>query len=76
MKMMMRRKLKYLNCLMFHSEMNLSSAQNVISSCDQAAKLKYKKNYIEYVCDFHRVSVKIVMKILLMLDILVSIITV
>lgn len=38
---------------MFHCEMNLSSPQNVISSCDPAEKLKYKKNYIQCVCDFH-----------------------
>jgi hypothetical protein len=39
-----RRRMKYLNYLMLHYEMNLSYVQNIVSSCDPTAKLKFKKN--------------------------------
>jgi hypothetical protein len=53
MMMMTRRKMKYLSCLMSHYETNLSSAQNVISSCDPTARLNVKRIILSDVCDLH-----------------------
>jgi hypothetical protein len=56
--------------------MNLSSAQNAISSCDPTAKLRHRKDYLESHLEIPmQMTVMMVMSISLIIGLEVSIIT-